>query len=36
MKMPGHDQAMDPARNHARAKLERWQVAKQQPAAAKS
>ena len=34
-KMPGHDKAMDPALNNARAKLERWQAAKQQPAAAK-
>ena len=39
-KMPGHDQAMDPARNNARAKLDRWQAAKaqhrQRPAIAKS
>ena len=28
-KMPGHDQAMDPAVNKARAKLDRWQAAKQ-------
>ena len=28
MKMPGHDQAMDPASNNARAKLDRWQAAK--------
>ena len=34
-KMPGHDQAMDPARNSARAKLERWQSAKRQTASAK-
>jgi catechol 2,3-dioxygenase-like lactoylglutathione lyase family enzyme len=27
-KMPGHAQAMDPATNEARAKLDRWQVAK--------
>jgi len=27
-KMPGHDTAMDPARNGARAKLDRWQQAK--------
>jgi catechol 2,3-dioxygenase-like lactoylglutathione lyase family enzyme len=33
MKMPEHDEAMDPARNHARAKLERWQSAKKQPVA---
>ena len=29
-KTPGHDQAMDPASNNARAKLDRWQAAKQQ------
>jgi catechol 2,3-dioxygenase-like lactoylglutathione lyase family enzyme len=29
MKTPGHDRAMDPASNGARAKLERWQAAKQ-------
>ncbi|MEX1205095.1 MAG: VOC family protein [Dongiaceae bacterium] len=28
-KTPGHDQAMDPAVNKARAKLDRWQMAKQ-------
>jgi catechol 2,3-dioxygenase-like lactoylglutathione lyase family enzyme len=28
MKMPGHDKAMDPAVNGARAKLDRWQAAK--------
>jgi catechol 2,3-dioxygenase-like lactoylglutathione lyase family enzyme len=28
MKMPDHDQAMDPASNAARAKLEKWQAAK--------
>ncbi|HEU0200589.1 MAG TPA: VOC family protein, partial [Burkholderiaceae bacterium] len=27
-KQPDHDQAMDPARNEARAKLDRWQAAK--------
>lgn len=27
-KMPGHDLAMDPARNEARAKLDKWQAAK--------
>ena len=27
-KLPGHDAAMDPTRNHARAKLDRWQAAK--------
>ena len=35
-KTSGHDQAMDPQSNNARAKLERWQVAKNQPAAAKN
>jgi len=30
MKMPGHDKAMDPASNGARAKLDRWQAAKKQ------
>ncbi|MGQ0579711.1 MAG: VOC family protein [Betaproteobacteria bacterium] len=29
-KLPGHDQAMDPATNSARAKLDNWQVAKRQ------
>ncbi len=29
-KLPGHDQAMDPALNGARALLDRWQAAKQQ------
>ena len=28
MKLPGHDQAMDPANNSARAKLDRWQAEK--------
>jgi catechol 2,3-dioxygenase-like lactoylglutathione lyase family enzyme len=28
-KLPGHDQAMDPATNGARAKLDQWQAAKQ-------
>jgi catechol-2,3-dioxygenase len=36
MKMPNHDKAMDPAANGARAKLDRWQAAKEQPAIAKS
>ena len=27
-KLPGHDQAMDPAKNSARAKLDRWQSEK--------
>ena len=31
-KMPGHDRAMDPARNEARAKLDKWQAAKPQEA----
>lgn len=31
MKLPGHDKAMDPASNNARAKLDRWQAAKAQP-----
>ncbi len=35
MKMPGHDQAMDPAVNSARAKLDRWQAAKKQTVAGK-
>jgi catechol 2,3-dioxygenase-like lactoylglutathione lyase family enzyme len=35
MKMPGHDKAMDPAQNGARAKLDRWQSGKKQPSAAK-
>jgi catechol 2,3-dioxygenase-like lactoylglutathione lyase family enzyme len=30
-KMPGHDAAMDPARNGAREKLDRWTAAKRQP-----
>ena len=34
MKMPNHDRAMDPASNGARAKLDRWQAAKQQAATA--
>ena len=29
-KLPGHDQAMDPATNSARVKLDNWQVAKRQ------
>jgi catechol 2,3-dioxygenase-like lactoylglutathione lyase family enzyme len=29
-KLPGHDQAMDPATNGARVKLDNWQVAKRQ------
>ena len=36
VKMPGHDQAMDPASNGARAKLDRWQASKRQRATAKS
>lgn len=32
-KAPGHDDAMDPARNGAREKLDRWTAAKQQPMA---
>ena len=36
MKMPGHDQAMDPSTNEARAKLERWQASKRQHATARS
>lgn len=32
-KMPGHDDAMDPARNGAREKLDRWSAGKQQPMA---
>jgi catechol-2,3-dioxygenase len=31
-KAPGHDQAMDPARNDARGKLDRWTAAKRQTA----
>lgn len=31
--MPGHDQAMDPATNGARVKLDKWQVAKLRGAA---
>ncbi|KPK09070.1 MAG: lactoylglutathione lyase [Betaproteobacteria bacterium SG8_39] len=34
-KKPGHDAAMDPAKNGARAKLERWQAAKRAGAAAR-
>jgi catechol 2,3-dioxygenase-like lactoylglutathione lyase family enzyme len=30
-KMPGHDDAMDPAHNGAREKLDRWTASKQQP-----
>jgi catechol 2,3-dioxygenase-like lactoylglutathione lyase family enzyme len=32
-KLPGHDQAMDPANNGARSKLDRWQAEKQSVAA---
>jgi catechol 2,3-dioxygenase-like lactoylglutathione lyase family enzyme len=32
-KMPGHDGAMDPARNAAREKLDRWTAARRQPVA---
>ena len=32
-KLPGHDQAMDPATNGARVKLDNWQAAKPQRAA---
>jgi len=32
-KMAGHDEAMDPSRNEARAKLDRWQEVKQREAA---
>jgi catechol 2,3-dioxygenase-like lactoylglutathione lyase family enzyme len=32
-KRPGHDKAMDPAKNGARARLERWQAAKAAPRA---
>jgi catechol 2,3-dioxygenase-like lactoylglutathione lyase family enzyme len=31
-KRPGHDDAMDPATNGARAKLDRWQAGKREPA----
>ena len=31
-KMPGHDQALDPATNGARSKLDNWQAAKQRAA----
>ncbi|MEW6689702.1 MAG: VOC family protein [Pseudomonadota bacterium] len=31
-KMPGHDQAMDPEKNEARARLERWQEHKKEHA----
>jgi len=31
-KLPGHDQAMDPAVNGARGKLDKWQAAKPQQA----
>ena len=34
-KLPGHDQAMDPATNSARVKLDNWQVAKRQGVAAR-
>jgi len=33
-KMPGHDQAMDPATNGARAKLDNWQATKLREATA--
>jgi len=33
-KQPGHDEAMNPATNGARAKLDRWQVEKRTPATA--
>lgn len=33
-KKPGHDEALDPARNGARAKLDAWQVAKAEAAKA--
>ena len=32
-KTPGHDSAMDPARNGAREKLDRWTAVRRQPAA---
>lgn len=32
-KLPGHDQAMDPRTNEARAKLDRWQASKPKAAA---
>ena len=35
-KTPGHDKAMDPASNNARAKLDRWQAAKRPSAAARN
>ena len=35
-KMPGHDQAMDPATNGARAKLDKWQAAKLRGAAVRA
>jgi catechol 2,3-dioxygenase-like lactoylglutathione lyase family enzyme len=35
-KLPGHDQAMDPATNGARAKLDAWQSTKRQGAAVRS
>ena len=35
-KTPGHDKAMDPASNNARAKLDRWQAAKRQSATARN
>ena len=34
-KRPGHDESMDPARNDARAKLDRWQAAKRQATTAR-
>ena len=35
-KTPGHDQAMDPASNNARTKLDRWQAAKRPAATVKN
>jgi hypothetical protein len=35
-KMPGHDQAMNPATNGARAKLDKWQGAKLRGAAVRA
>ena len=32
-KLPGHDEAMDPTRNEARATLDRWQAGKREVAA---
>jgi catechol 2,3-dioxygenase-like lactoylglutathione lyase family enzyme len=36
MKLPGHDQAMDPALNDARAKLDTWQSAKHREGAVRT